>query len=477
MSAGMLEQIQTPGGGGGGGGGAARSTKRLLSLDAFRGFDIVLMFFVNLSASRAAFPEWFGHAGWNGGRHGQWLADFVFPWFLFIVGVAVPFSMGSGRGQGQSPARRITAAVRRALLIYALGILIWMAKTAKDGVGWADGGFVPKPGTAITWDTLLHWDILPLIALGYLLAVILYHTPRWAQVTFVVVVLAAKWLAMPGLTDQAGLVRAEWIGARHDLEARARTLGFVGTGITQGLPAAATVVLGMLAGHVLRAGSGARALRVLLITGASLCAAAAALHYLADHRISKDFFTSSYVLLSAGSGMLVLAAFYAILDVWPVRRSKLLFIGAGVGVGCVAYLGWERSRGGVADAPWHASMIVLGALILGLSLWGLIDVVLGSRQPGRCRLFVVYGVNAIAIYVAAELTWTLFWMHWRVQAPGDFGGQHAFNALQLHWAALVRPLAGDNAAGLGPWLATATYIGLFGALAWWLDRRRIYIKV
>ncbi|MFN9133305.1 MAG: hypothetical protein ACK5XO_11590, partial [Phycisphaerales bacterium] len=54
---------------------AQASGPRRLALDAVRGMDSALMFCVNLSASRAAVPEWFGHAGWNTGEHGYWLAD------------------------------------------------------------------------------------------------------------------------------------------------------------------------------------------------------------------------------------------------------------------------------------------------------------------------------------------------------------------------------------------------------------------
>jgi len=461
----------------------AATSPRLLSLDAFRGFDIILMFFVNLSAVDAAFPGWFEHAGWNDGRHGQWLADFVFPWFLFIVGLAIPFSMASGRGQGQSPARRIATAARRALIIYALGILIWMAKSSNDGVAWSSGAFVAKPGTPISWETLLHWDILPLIALGYFLAVVVYHTPRWAQFAFVFAIIIGKWLAMPDLTAQAGLVRADWVAQRSDIEAEARRLGFAGTAITQGLPAAATVVLGMLVGHRLRDAArlgGAvaqRTLPALVAFGVLLCAAAAVLHYLAGHRISKDFFTSSYVLISAGTGTIVLACFYAMLDVWRWPRWRVTLAGATAAAGLLAYTAIERSLGNVNDSAWHATLLMLGLLSFALAAWAAFDRFRDPVAPARCRFFVAYGSNAIAIYVLAELLWTLVWMHWRVQAPGDFGGQHMFSALQLHLAALVRPIVGDLAPGIGPWLATGVYIAIYGIFAWWLHRRKIYIKV
>lgn len=443
---------------------------RLVSLDAFRGLVIALMFFVNLSASRAAFPEWFGHAGWNGGRHGQWLADYVFPWFLFIVGCAIPFSMHGGRGRALSPAARVLAAVRRALLIYALGILIWMAKTAKDTL--------ERPGTPITWQTLLHWDILPLIALGYLVAVALYHAPRWAQVGFVLLVLLAKFLTMPDLAATAGLERKLFMAARTDLEARTRELGFLGTAIAQGLPAAATVVLGALCGDWLRAGAASPVRRSGALLAAGGAMTAAALAWTPWHPVSKDFFTSTYVLLSAGTAAMLLALLHAAVDARRISRRAACVGGAVALSGCIAGLWWAEAQTGMTAQQLDAALLCLGLAVVGLLGWAAFDIWRDHRPRATLAFFAIYGSNALAVYVLAELSWTLVWMHWRVMGPAEFGGQLAFPALQAHWSALARPLLGPElGAGVGPWLASLTYVGLFWLLCWWLWRRKIFIKV
>lgn len=62
--------------------------KRLKSLDIFRGMSIVLMIFVNYGGG---FYWWTGHAVWNGFL----IADVVFPWFFFIMGVCIPISIKS----------------------------------------------------------------------------------------------------------------------------------------------------------------------------------------------------------------------------------------------------------------------------------------------------------------------------------------------------------------------------------------------
>src|SRR5206468_3937629 len=71
--------------------------RRLTSLDAFRGLAILGMLLVNNAALDTATPSPLTHAPWNGGVH---FADLVYPWFLLIVGVAIPFSAAASRARG-----------------------------------------------------------------------------------------------------------------------------------------------------------------------------------------------------------------------------------------------------------------------------------------------------------------------------------------------------------------------------------------
>lgn len=382
---------------------------RLLSLDVFRGSDIILMFIVNMSYD-PTIPQWFGHAGWNQGRHGQWLADYVFPWFLFIVGVAIPFSMNSGRGKNLSAAAKLLSAFKRGTIIYLLGILIWICKSAPDSLD--------KPGSPIRLETFKHWDILPLIGWGYFAAVAIYCLPRavrvWASAAFALAVLVAKWAVMPDLTATVGLDRAAWVSARTDTEHAIRAWGWWGTLVTQGLPAAATVVFGVLAGELLRAdASPARKFATLFLAGVAATAAAVAWAGPGGFPVSKDFFTSTYVLLSAGTGAMLLALCYLLIDARPGPPRRV----------------------------FRAVTLIPEA----------------------------YGKNALAVYIAAELTWALAWTRWRLITPwGD--GQHLWPASKAwlkHWT--------TDAAGA--WLAIAGYVLIYAALALWLHRKKVYIKV
>lgn len=463
---------------------------RLRSLDAFRGFDIVLMFFVNLSASAVAFPAWFGHAESAGRPPAQWLADYVFPWFLFIVGVAIPFSMHSGRGAALSTGRRLAVALRRALLLYGLGLIIAVARTAKG-----------PAGTPVTLETLLFWDILPLIGLGYFLAVLIFHTPRWMQVVFVVAVLVMKWALLTQFSSpQSGVPQGVAFTFRESLDqyiksgqllreftpldGTPRLARWLSEMFTQGLPAAATVVLGSMVGSVLRGSwSQSAKLRWLLLFGGVLTGLAWTWATFGGLAYSKNHFSSTYVLLSVGTGAIVLAVFYAVLDAWTWPRWALSLLGAGVLAGFVGYIALEHLDGDATLLHVHAAALVLGLLALLLVVWAGVDLAAQRRPmpqsaPGRASFFVVYGSNAIAVYFLAEFLWTTAWMHWRVMGPGDWGPQYAFPALQLHLGALVRPLIGDDLArGVGPWLATLVYIGLYWLFCRALWKRGLFIKV
>lgn len=283
---------------------------RLLSLDAFRGLDIMLMFLVNVAGRDPAFPAWFAHRGYNEGRHGNGLADFVFPWFLFIVGCAIPLSMSSGRGKGKPFWAKALAAFRRALVIYLLGSLMWAATIA-----YRPDNPDARWNGPVDASIFLHWDILPLIAFGYLVAVLASALPRGARAGIVAAILAFKWLSLTQLAHpDAGTV--VWTNTQSFDQHIKAQLGWWGVLITQGLPAAATVMLGALAADELRREDREprqRSLR-LVLGGLAMTLLSYAWHR-ADMPYSKDFLTSSYVLLMAGTGAAALGAIHYIIDV------------------------------------------------------------------------------------------------------------------------------------------------------------------
>lgn len=390
--------------------GATPGSSRLMSLDAFRGLVIVLMFLVNVAGTDPAFPAWFPHRGWNGGEMGSGLADYVFPWFLFIVGVAIPFSMHSGRGRAMSTPRKLLAASQRGLLIYLLGTLLWCAT-----IGYKPAASDTRWHGPIDWRVFLHWDILPLIGWGYVLGVALYLLSGrgvrgvLVRVGFVAIVLTAKF-ALLRLVPYPGEMQVVWEQTRSMQSWINGRLGWLGVALTQGLPATACVVLGSLAGDWLRREqvSGSRRSAWLAGTGLVGYLAALAAHVTGYMPQSKDFFTSSYVLGTCGAA----------------------------------------------------------ALTLGLMFWA-VDV----RQSIRLTWLRIYGMNALAAYIGAELIWKTAMMQWQVANPATIGGSSAMvTAFKAHLQVWLGPRAGS-------WALVAAYIGFYWLICRALYRRNLFLRV
>src|SRR5437762_12118412 len=96
------------------------ANERLLSLDAFRGLTIAGMILVNNAGDWShVFPP-LQHAPWNGWT----LADLIFPFFLFIIGVAVTLAFADGDRRPGHRLRLCGKIARRTVLIFALGVFL-----------------------------------------------------------------------------------------------------------------------------------------------------------------------------------------------------------------------------------------------------------------------------------------------------------------------------------------------------------------
>jgi predicted acyltransferase len=93
---------------------------RLVSLDAFRGAAIAAMILVNNPGKWSKVYAQLRHAQWNGWT----LADCVFPFFLFIVGVAIVFSLGKRRESTYPGGQPLLRILRRTCILFALGLLL-----------------------------------------------------------------------------------------------------------------------------------------------------------------------------------------------------------------------------------------------------------------------------------------------------------------------------------------------------------------
>src|SRR5436305_720540 len=164
---------------GGGRRGATASTTRMLSLDVFRGMTVAGMILVNNPGTWGAIYSPLEHATWNG-----WTpTDLIFPFFLFIVGVAITLAL-SRRVESEGNRRDLyVKIVRRSLIIYALGtFLAWFPF------------YNFNTHTFIGFSTVRLTGVLDRIAICYLLAALIFINTNWRkQVVIVACLLLVYW--------------------------------------------------------------------------------------------------------------------------------------------------------------------------------------------------------------------------------------------------------------------------------------------
>jgi predicted acyltransferase len=283
-------------------------SQRLVSLDAFRGAVMALMVLVNNSGDGSHTYGPLNHSDWNGWT----ITDVVFPSFLWIVGVAMTFSLGGRLDRGVAKSALMLQAFRRAAILYALGLLTYL-------VPFFDFG------------TMRVLGVLQRIGICYFLASAIYvWTPKVrAQIAWIVSLLVGYWLLMafvpvPGFG--AGRLDVEGNLAHYvdRIVLGAHNYQWTKTwdpeGIISTLPAIATALFGILAGHVLRM---KRTLpertTIMFLAGNALLA----LGLICDIwlPINKKLWTSSFSLFMAGLDFVLLAFFVYFVDGQGYKRA------------------------------------------------------------------------------------------------------------------------------------------------------------
>ena len=331
-------------------GGHIPITQRLVSLDAFRGATMALMVLVNNSGDGSHTYGPLNHSEWNGWT----ITDVVFPSFLWIVGVALTLSLGSRLERGVTKSALMLQALRRAAIIYALGLLVYMFPFFDFG-------------------TMRILGVLQRIAICYFVASAIYlWTPRVrAQIVWIVSLLVGYWLIMM-------LVPTPGYGAgRLDLEGNIShyvdrvVLGahnYAGTktwdpeGIISTLPAIATALFGILAGHVLRMkNSLTERTTIMFLAGNALMA----LGLICDIwlPINKKLWTSSFSLFMAGLDFALLAGFVYLVDGKGYKRVVQPLVIMGMNAIAI-YMLSELLATAIVVVHWGT-----GATATNLQLW------------------------------------------------------------------------------------------------------------
>jgi predicted acyltransferase len=287
-----------------------KPSQRLTSLDVFRGITISGMILVNMvGVADKAYPPLL-HADWNGCTP----TDLVFPFFLFIIGVAMAFSFSKYK-EGNKPTPAVYwRIIRRSLILFALGLFL--------------NGF-----WNYDWSSIRIMGVLQRISLTYLIAsLIVLNVPRKGQWAIAAFLLIGYWLAMslipvPGY-GMGNLTREGNFGAYLDrlIIGTAHLYkgdNFNGMGDPEGLfstlPAVASVLFGYVTGEWLRKQPIKSSTSMDLVLVALSCLV---IGQVWDFwfPINKKLWTSSYVVFTAGWALLLLAACFELIEVRQRQR-------------------------------------------------------------------------------------------------------------------------------------------------------------
>ncbi len=296
-------------------------TQRLYSLDALRGFDMVWIMgaeeiFHGLAKATSS-PFWgalsnqFTHPIWNGFH----IYDLIFPLFLFLAGVSTPYSVGRELGKGKSRQQLMIRVIKRGIILVLLG---WVY----------NNGLQLRPLSEFRFSS-----VLGRIGIAYMLANIIYlFTKERAQVIWFAALIIGYWLILK-FTSAPGF-------APGDLSMQGNFASYVDRSILPGklslgihdtvgffnnIPAISSALAGVLTGTFLKSNSLPPLKKAGWLAGCGIASLVLALLWNLDFPINKNLWSSSFVLLTTGLSLILLAVFYYIIDVRGYKSWAFFF--------------------------------------------------------------------------------------------------------------------------------------------------------
>jgi len=290
-------------------------SSRLVSLDVFRGATIAAMILVNNPGDERTTYWPLRHAQWNG-----WTpTDLIFPFFLFIVGVAMAYSLRTRLRRNPSRRNLLGHVLGRGLILFAIGVFL--------------NGF-PNQFHLGSWRI---YGVLQRIAVCYMISAMLgMWTTRRVWIATILGCLAGYWILMryvpvPGFgfptVDIPLLDPDRNLAAWLDRKLLAGHL-YDGTrdpeGVLSTIPAVATSLLGLLTGDWLQSVRSSKTKAKGMALGGIVGLALGQLVGL-DFPINKNLWTSSFVIFTAGMALVCLSLCYGVVDVGQRRGHATKF--------------------------------------------------------------------------------------------------------------------------------------------------------
>lgn len=380
----------------------APGAARLMSLDVFRGVTIASMMLVNNPGNWSAAYAPLLHAEW----HGWTFTDTIFPFFIWIVGVAIPLSISRRLELGQSRQQLFLHALRRAAILFGLGLFLASFGYLVDLLlgRMAVGEWLHQYLTNVRIP-----GVLQRIAVCYLIAMVIFlRTGIRGQIYWTVALLLGYWLLMafaPFPVNVHGETRfISGVFERGDnfsayVDSVALNGPVIGThvwrstkpwdpeGIVSTLPAIATCLFGILTGHLLRAKrSQSEKTAWLMVTGSLLMWLGELMNLWLP--INKSIWTSSYAVFMAGLAMICFGVYYWFVDVKGCRTFVKPFAIYGMNAITVFVLSG-----------------LLGRLMIEIKLPGAEDKSVALKTLLYENLFVPLASQKIA-----SLLWAVMWV-------------------------------------------------------------------
>lgn len=345
--------------------------------------------------------------------HGCTPTDLVFPFFLFAVGNAMAFVMPKLEAAGEKTFWY--KIIKRTLLIFIIGLFLnWFPFIKYD----ADGNLVGKP-----FETLRIFGVLQRIALCYFFASIIVHyfKVRGAFIAAAVLLFGYWFLCVvANPTDPFSL--AGWYGTNIDKSILGETHMYKGEGVAfdpEGLmntfAAIVQVIFGYLAGnYILQKGKTQEMLNGLFVAGCVLIVTGLAWEMVFP--LNKKIWTSSYTIYTTGLALLTL--------------SVMIFL-----------IEFKNAKG----------------------VWS--------------RFFDVFGKNALFIFVLSGVLPRLMGL---IRIPGVAdavtGKQKYYSPFSWFYEHVCKPILPVEPR-FGSLIYALCFIAMMWFFAWWMDRKKIYVKV
>ena len=294
--------------------------ERLISLDAFRGFTIAGMILVNNPGSWGHIYPQLEHAEWSGWT----FTDFIFPFFLWIVGVSMTFSFAVRKSKGDNDSKLLMGVLRRSAIMFGLGLFL---AGFPFGMLW---------GHNFSWGAIRIPGVLQRIAVCYLISSIIYLKMDTRGIIYTIGGLFISYglfmFYYPVPEIGAGLFEkgrnfAAYIDSMfltgHMWSA---TKTWDPEGIFSTIPAIASSLFGALTGDYLRQSAQSKIEKSawMFVFGAGFLLLGAILDMWMP--INKSLWTVSYTIFMAGWALCIFGIFYFLIDAKGISKWAQPFI-------------------------------------------------------------------------------------------------------------------------------------------------------